>query len=106
MPQGWTDWKRTTSVFRWTRGMMACPSCCYCRIPSKDTEASYWNIEPGTPFEEISYCSPTPRIRCAPGKGCNAEPRKRRGSHLRGGQWDGPPPFLRTRDHTYWNFIE
>lgn len=106
MPADWSEWKRTTAAVKWTRGTLALPPCCYCRRPARDTEVSFYEIEPGTPIDDIPYCLPSPRIRCAPDKGCNADPKSKRGWHLREGRWDGPPPFLRVRDNTYWGFME
>lgn len=106
MPQGWGEWKKLTTAVPWTRGMTALPPCCYCRRPAKETEVSFWEIPSDTPIDEIGYCMPYPKIRCAPDKGCNAEPWSRQGMHLREGRWDGPAPFIRKSDNTRWNFSE
>ena len=102
----WSDWQKTTTVFRWTRGHLAMPECCYCRVPASETVAKHWVVDPGTPIEEIGYVSPSPRVQCAPNKGCNAKPWMRQGMHLREGSWDGPPPFKRVRDGRYFGFAE
>lgn len=79
----WTDWKRTTSIIKWTRGCTALPECCACRRPAHETEMSSYQIRPNTPIDQIPYCTPSPKFRCEPGKGCNAEPWSRSGSSLR-----------------------
>ena len=104
--QDWSSWRKTTAVIKWTRGHMAMPPCCYCRRPAEDTQVSVWEIPVGTPISEIMYYSPSPRFRCTPGRGCNAEPWSRAGMHLRDSLWDGPAPFLRKSDNTYWSIAE
>jgi hypothetical protein len=91
---------------KWTRGTLAMPPCCYCRRPAREVEVSTFELTT-TDIDKIPMCgTPPPRIRCAPGKGCNAEPWSRSGMHLRAEIYDGPPPFKRIRDNTYWNFAE
>lgn len=100
MAGAWSNWKRTTNVMKWTRGCTALPDCCYCRRPARETQVSFYRIKPSTPLDQIPYCTPLPKIRCEPSKGCNAEPWSKAGSAMRGEMawWDGPPAFVRQRD--------
>ena len=102
----YSEWKRTTSILRWTRGCTAMPPCCYCRRPASETQARVF-ILTTKKIEEIPYCGCPPiQFRCEPGKGCNAAPWSKNGAYLREMMWDGPPPFIRKRDGMYLSVAE
>lgn len=86
--RGWSEPKPGHQFFRDTApSFRLMTTCCNCRQRADECSVKHTLHDPDDLADMGNWCGPFIRVECAPGTGCDANPRRRIGMHLREWSW-------------------